>query len=145
MRIVRLTNPEAFSRPEVQRLFERAFEENPLVNWEDAKEEMTRVALDPNVNILIGAEEGRLKALSIGCLPVSTLSPNPTAYYFFNRGSAKLRKALINATVDFFLQAGYTRFWASNLTGVSDEAYARLFKGAGTAERVCSLLEFKIG
>ncbi len=145
MRIVRLTNPEAFKRPEVQRLFERAFAENPLVDWEVAKEEMTRVCADPNVNILIGAEKGRLKALSIGCLPTSNLSPAPTAYYFFNRGSAALREALIHDTVDFFLQSGYTRFWASNLTGVSDEAYARLFKGAGTAERVCSLLEFKIG
>ncbi len=143
-RIVRLTNPAAFERAQVQRLFERAFAKNPLVNWDDAKEEMARVALDPNVAIFIGAEEGRLKALSIGALPVSAFSPVPTSYYFFNRGSAKLRKALINATVDFFLQSGYTRFWTTNLTGASDKVYARLFKDAGKAERICSLIEFKI-
>ncbi len=144
-RIVRLTNPEAFGRAEVQRLFEKAFENNALATFEEAAPELVGIAADPLVAMLIGAEKGKLRALSIACLPRSTLTPFPTVYHFYNAGSAKLREALIDATVDFFLQAGYTRFLAMNTTGASDEAYAKLFRKAGEAKRVYSVLEFKVG
>ncbi len=145
MRIVRLTNPEAFERAEVQRLFERAFEAHKIATFEDVAEELKVIALDPLVAILIGAEKGNLKGLSIACLPRSTLTPQPTVYHFFNKGSAALRGALIDATVDFFLQAGYTRFYGTNMTGMRDEVYMRLFRKAGEAARVGSVLEFKVG
>ncbi len=144
-RIVRLTNPEAFGRAEVQRLFEKAFENNVLVSFAEAAAELVGIAADPLVAMLIGAEKGKLKGLSIACLPRSTLTPIPTVYHFYNGGSAKLRAALVDATVDFFLQAGYTRFLAGNMTGASDEVYARLFRKAGEAKRVYSILEFKVG
>ena len=144
-RIVRLTNPEAFGRAEVQSLFEKAFETNALATYEEAAPELKAVAADPLVAMLIGAEKGKLRALSIACLPRSALTPLPTVYHFYNGGSAKLREALIHATVDFFMEAGYTRFFAMNTTGASDEAYAKLFRKAGEAERVYSVLEFKVG
>ncbi len=146
MRIVRLTNPDAFERPEVQRLFERAFEDNRMVEgFEGVVPELKLAARDTFIAIFIGAEEGRLKALSIACLPRSALTPHPTVYHFYNKGSAKLRGALVDATVDFFLQEGYTRFYATNMTGVGDEAYMKLFRRAGKAERIGSMLEFKVG
>ncbi len=145
MRIVRLTNPEAFDRVEVQRLFTRAFEAHKIATFEDVAAELRVIALDPLVAILIGAEKGNLKGLSIACLPRSTLTPQPTVYHFFNKGSASLRGALIDATVDFFLQAGYTRFYGTNMTGMRDEVYMRLFRKAGEATRVGSVLEFKVG
>ncbi len=144
-RIVRLTNPDAFARPEVQKLFTKAFENNSLTNFDDAAAELALVASDPLVAILIGAEKGKLRALAIACLPRSTLTPLPTVYHFYNGGSAKLRNALVDATVDFFMEAGYTRFLAINQTGRSDEAYAKLFRRAGEAERISSMLDFKVG
>ncbi len=145
MRIVRLTNPEAFERAEVQRLFTRAFETNAIAKFEDMAADLKMIAPDPLVAILIGAEKGKLKGLSIACLPRSTLTPLPVVYHFFNKGSAALRGALIDATVDFFLQSGYTRFYGTNMTGMRDEVYMRLFRQAGEAERIGSMLEFKVG
>ncbi len=144
-RIVRLTNPAAFDRPEVQRLFTRAFETNSLADYPESEAELRQAATAENVAMLIGAEKGKLRALAIACLPLSTLTPLPTVYHFYNRGSAMLRNALVDAVVDFFLQAGYTRFLAINETGRSDKAYAKLFSRAGEAQRISSMLEFKVG
>ncbi len=145
IRVVRLTNPGAFEQDEVKKLFTKAFETNSLTNFEDAAAELAGIATDPLVAILIGAEKGKMRALAIACLPRSTLTPFPTVYHFYNNGSAKLRNALVDATVDFFLEAGYTRFLAINTTGRSDEAYKKLFHRAGEAERISSMLEFKVG
>ncbi len=146
-RIVRLTNPAAFDRPEIQRLFTRAFEHNPFANYPESDAELRQAATQEHVAILIGAEKGRLKALAIACLPLSSLTPLPTVYHFYHsrKGSAALRNALVDAVVDFFLQSGYTHFLAINGTGRSDEAYMKLFSRAGEASRIGSMLEFKVG
>ncbi len=144
-RIVRLTNPAAFDRPEVQRLFTRAFETNPLADYPESEAELRQAATAEHVAMLIGAEKGKLRALAIACLPLSTLTPLPTVYHFYNRGSAILRDALVDAVVDFFLQSGYTRFLAVNGTGRSDKAYAKLFSRAGEVQQIGSMLEFKVG
>ncbi len=144
-RVVRLTNPEAFERAEVVDLFNAAFEHNAMTSFEDARDDLRATAADPNVALLIGAEKGKLKGLSIACLPRNSLTPLPSVYHFYNQGSSKLREALVRATVDFFLEAGYTRFWAINTAGDNDEAYKKLFKAAGEARRLGSFLEFDIG
>jgi len=144
-KVVRLTNPAAFKREEVQALFRAAFETNPLADYEKALGELVALPADPMVGLFIGAEKGELKALCIACLPRSALTPVPTVYHFYNTGSAKLREALIITTVDFFLEAGYTRFWTINATGRSDEAHAKLFRSAGAPKRIGSFLEFAIG
>lgn len=144
-RVVRLTNPAAFDQPEVSDLFNAAFAGNPMTDFEAARGDLERAALDPNVALFIGAEKGALKGLSIACLPRNTLTPVPSVYHFYNAGSAKLREALVKATVDFFLEAGYTRFWAINTAGEDDEAYGKLFRSAGEAKRIGSFLEFNIG
>lgn len=144
-RVVRLTNPEAFKQEEVQAHFRAAFEKNPMADFETALGELVALPSDPMVAMLIGAEKGKLKGLVIACLPRSALTPIPNVYHFYNAGSAKLREALVKATVDFFLEAGYTRFWAINTAGDNDEAYMKLFRSAGEARRVGSFLEFSIG
>ncbi len=147
MTIARLTNPAAFDRPEVERLFTRAFEHNPLASFPECKEELRVAAGAEHVAILIGAEEGKLHSLAIACLPLNALTPLPTVYFFYHnkKGSALLRNALVDAVVDFFLQSGYTRFLAINETGRSDEAYGKLFRRAGETQRIGSRLEFKVG
>ncbi len=144
-RIVRLTNPAAFDRPEVQRLFTRAFEQNPLADYPETDPELRLAATAEHVSILIGAEKGKLRALAIACLPLSTLTPLPTVYHFYNKGSAMLRNALVDEVVDFFLKAGYTRFLAVNGTERGDKAYAKLFSRAGEVQKTGSMLEFKVG
>ena len=144
-RVVRLTNPEAFKREEVQDLFRAAFEANPMADYEKALGELTALPADPLVGLFIGAEAGKLQGLSIACLPRSALTPVPSVYLFYNDGSAKLRDALVKATVDFFLEAGYTTFWAINTASENDEAYGKLFHKAGKALRIGSFLEFSIG
>ena len=144
-KVVRLTNPVAFKRTEVQELFKSAFESNPIAEYDQVIGELVALPADPMVGMFIGAEKGKLAALCIACLPRSALTPVPSVYHFYNAGSAKLREALIAATVDFFLEAGYTRFWTINATGKSDEAHAKLFRSAGEAKRIGSFLEFAIG
>lgn len=144
-RVVRLTNPQAFARPEVQELFKKAFESNKMADFEDVMEELVLTAPDPMVGMFIGAEQGLLRGLCIACLPRSRLTPVPSVYHFYSTGTAKLREALVSATVDFFLEAGYTRFWTINATERSDEAHAKLFRSAGEAKRIGSFLEFAIG
>ncbi len=144
-RVVRLTNPEAFKREEVQALFKTAFATNLMADFDAAVDALLGAVSDPSVALLIGAEKGKLRGLSIACLPRSTLTPVPSVYHFYSVGSAALREALVKATVDFFLEAGYTRFWAINTVGDNDEAYAKLFRSAGEAKRIGSFLEFSIG
>lgn len=144
-KVVRLTNPAAFEQDEVQELFKSAFESNPLADFVKARAELATLPSDPMIGLFIGAEKGALLGLVIACLPRSTLTPVPSVYHFYNAGSAKLRELLLSTMVDFFLQAGYTRFWAINTTGRDDEAYMKLFRSAGEASRVGGFLEFKIG
>lgn len=144
-KVVRLTNPGAFKREEVQELFKKAFESNALAEYDQVVGELVALPADPMVGMFIGAEKGELKGLCIACLPRSGLTPVPSVYHFYNAGTTKLRQALIRATVDFFLEAGYTRFWTINATGQSDEAHERLFRSAGEAKRIGSFLEFAIG
>ncbi len=144
-RVVRLTNPEAFKRAEVQALFQEAFKSNAMASYDDAVAELVAITADPMVAVLVGAEKGKLKALCIACLPRSTLTPVPSVYHFYSAGSAALREELVKAMVDFFLEAGYTRFWAINTVGDNDKAYAKLFRSAGEAKRIGSFLEFSIG
>lgn len=144
-RVVRLTNPAAFDRAEVTDLFNAAFADNPMAAFDAARADLELAATDPQVALLIGAEKGALCGLSIACLPRNSLTPIPSVYHFYNRGSAKLREALVKATVDFFLEAGYTRFWAINTASENDKAYGKLFRSAGEAKRIGSFLEFSIG
>ncbi len=144
-KVVRLTNPAALERDEVQALFRAAFENNPLADFDQVRPELAALPADPMIGLFIGAEKGALLGLVVACLPRSTLTPAPSVYHFYNAGSAKLREALVSAMVDFFLEAGYTRFWAINTTGRDDEPYMKLFRSAGEAQRIGSFLEFKIG
>lgn len=144
-RVVRLTNPAAFDQDEVRALFTKAMDMYPIPKFETVEPLFRNAVNDPLVAIFIGAEKGKLKGLSIGCLPRDVLTPYPSVYHFYNSGSAKLREALMKETVDFFLEAGYTRFWAVNIVTDNDEAYKRLFKSVGEIRKLASLMEFDIG
>ncbi len=144
-RVVRLTNPEAFDQKEVRALFVKALGMYPIPEYETIEPMIRASALNPLVALFIGAEKGKLRGLSIACLPHDALTPTPSVYHFYNAGTAKLREELIKATVDFFLQAGYTRFWAVNIATGNDEAYMKLFKSVGKIKRLASLMEFEIG
>lgn len=144
-RVVRMTQPKALQQESVFKLFEAAFASHPMIVWGKALPEILSLIADPNVGVFIGAEKGKLKGLSIGVLPTSAMTPVPNVMHFYNSGSAKLRARLVKATVDFFMEEGYTRFWAVNVAGENDEAYMKLFHKAGKAKRIGSFLEFTIG
>lgn len=144
-RVVRLLNPAAFDQEEVRELFTKAFDKNPMATFADAESDLRASVTDPLIGLFIGAEKGKLMGLSIACLPRNALTPIPSVYRFYNSGSKRLLEALVKATVDFFLEVGYTRFWGINTTGGEDAAYMKLFKSAGEGTRIGSFLEFKIG
>ena len=125
-RVVRLLNPAAFDQEEVHALFTKAFEKNPMATFADAENDLRAAVTDPLVGLFIGAEKGKLRGLSIACLPRNALTPVPSVYHFYNSGSKRLLEALVKATVDFFLEVGYTRFWGINATGGDDAAYMKL-------------------
>ena len=145
-RVVRVTNPEAFQVPEVKDLFVRSFKDNPFLDLSDEKlAEFAVLVLDPRVGVFVAGEKGEMVGLVIVMLPKSKLDKMPHIPHFANFGTGKSRDALINAMLDFMLESGYTRFWGINATGKGDEAYLKVFKLAGKATRIGSMLEFEIG
>lgn len=143
--VVQVRNPVAFQNDKGLAFLAEAMASQPLADFEKGQEELFKLISAPNVGVFIGAEKGALKGLVLAVLPTDKLTPIPHVFHFYNKGSAGLRDALVKATVDFFLQEGYTSFWAVNTAGDDDEAYMKLFRKAGKAKRLGSFLEFKIG
>ena len=144
-KVIRLRNPAAFEKEDIKVLFDRAFKDTPNVNYPAFWALLPFMVRDENCGIFLGIEKGKFKGLVIGELPSNEVLPLPTVIQFANFGSAKCKNGLVDAVVDFFVSAGYTEFLALNVTGEADEAWARLFKKAGEAERIASLMKFKIG
>ena len=146
IQVVRLNNPKALLAPPMQELFRKAFDGNPLIaGIDDAPGEYVRVVTNPAVGLFVGVEKGEFKGLVLVELPGSPLAKMPNVLHFANFGTAKLRDALIQAALDFIVQAGYTRFVTINLTGRGDAVHNRLFKKVGKAKPLGSVLEYRIG
>jgi hypothetical protein len=144
-KVIRLRNPAAFEQQDINVLFDRAFKDTSNINYPAFWKLMPLLAQDEKCGIFVGVEKGKFEGLVIGELPSNEVLPLPTVIQFANFGSAKCRNGLVDAVVDFFVSAGYTEFLALNVTKEPDEAWSRLFRKAGEAERVASLMKFKIG
>ncbi len=146
IQVARLNNPQALLAPPMQELFRKAFDGNPMIaGIDEVPEEYVRLLANPNVGFFVGVEKGEFKGLVLVELPGSPLAKMPNVLHFANFGTSKLRDALVQAALDFIVQAGYTRFATINLTGRGDAVHKRLFKKVGEAKALGSVLEYRIG
>lgn len=145
--IVRMQNAKAFEVKGVTDVFRRAFDGHPMVEggFDEARPAFEGMLSNPYVGVFVGAEKGEFKALAIVTLPTDKYAPIPQVPRFYSDGSPDLKKAMVKQVVDFVMENGYTRFWATNSTGKPDAVWERAFKEAGEMKPVGSIMEISIG
>ena len=143
--VVRLQNPKALASPPFRAFLKRSVKRGALIGLDDLLQGLTERLPDPNFLALVGVEDGEFRGLVLLGLPSSIWQPTPYVYHFYNAGKAALRDALIKATVDFVVQAGYTKFLAVNLSDRDFKAWAKTFQKAGKATELGRLVEFEVG
>lgn len=146
--VVRLRDPRALDAAPLQELMVKAFPEgqNLLPQGYVANPEMfKRIVEFDHLHLLVGAEKGEFKGLVLIVMPASAFIVEPQVGHFYNGGSAAMRDALIEKTVSTIVGKGYTTFRAQNMTDASDEAWMRIYKKAGKAEKIGSIFKFEIG
>ena len=144
-KVIRLQNPNALASPEFRAFLKRSVQRGALISLDDLLQGLGQRLSDPNFAVLVGIEDGQFQGLVLLGLPTSVWQPAPYIYHFYNGGKADLRDALIAATVDFVVQAGYTKFLAVNLTDRDFKAWAKTFQKAGKATELGRLVEFEVG
>lgn len=145
MQVVRLTKPEALDNPDVNALFERAYETNSIGQWSDAaREELQAAITSEALLVLVGVEEGQFKGCVICGMPVSAFFPTPIVYQYACFGSAELRHELGRKLVDILVDNGYTKCHGVNATGKADSVYGRWCKDHFKVERLGSVLELTV-
>lgn len=143
--VIRVTNPEVLTMPDVHGLFQRSFATGKLdADWSfETAMEMIEWIKNPDVGVFFGYEGAQLASLMICTLPTSRLLPNPAVYWFYNEGTRWLGKQMMNTAVAFFKAHGYNRAWTINRTGKSDSAHARLVKSVAREAPVGSIMEIE--
>ena len=145
--IVALENPQALRSQQLVDFLYRAFEEGPIAPFglDSIAQDLWNMVLSPHHQILVGAEDGDFKAISITSLPRDNITPVPFIYVFYNEGSAEMREQLMKATLEFILSRGYTKAWAINGSKHSDEAWLKvLVEPFGKGDRIGSIFQLEV-
>lgn len=149
MEVIRLTPIHAhlFEYALIHELFAAAFPEDSLVirgGFDGHEDELRDVVLNmqDTVGLFIGVEDDEFLAVSLVFAPdPSKLMQTPTIMHFYNRGSNKLRRALVQASVDFVKSKGHMTVQAVNATERPDSVWARTFRSFGESKKVGSIME----
>lgn len=145
-RVARIVSAEALEHPAIEALFERMFSVDPFAKWAEAKETVLWMLGQPSTVAFLAVAGGEPVGAAMLQLPTSHLLPIPSVSHFYVDGRrSAVKNALIDAVVDFIAGSGYTRFVALNMSKLNDTAWKRVFREAGKARVVCSLMEFTIG
>lgn len=142
--VIHLRNPNALSSPDFRAFLKRSVKRGSLLDEAALIQGLLARLPDPGFAALVGVEKGVFQALSLISLPANSWQPQPYVQHFYNGGSAALRDALVKATVDFVVQAGYTTFIAVNLVDRGFDAWAKTFRKAGETKVIGQLVEFKV-
>ena len=131
MTAIIVRNPKALLVPRVQTLLEQAISSVPYLAPDGlnsiAPDLMAHIT-DERLFMAVGIENGEHKSLVLGNLPLNNFFPYPVISVAYHMGSKALGNEMKELVVDFFLQAGYTKFWALNASGHSDKAWLKVFE-----------------
>ncbi len=150
MQVVKVTNPAIFLDPGFQDFLKEALagslygKASPEALLPAMVEKVTQ---NPNAALHLGIEGAEYKGLALTFLPVGPLDFVPrTVLFYLAPGRGKgLKRALIQAVVDFVKENHYTSLWAINGSGARDCVWRRVFRQAGPATKVGSVLEIALG
>lgn len=147
MNVIEMTAPSLLNTWMVADLFRRAFPAGSLITggFEEVPEKFATMVADPRYRFLIGVEDTELKALACIFLPSGDENVHAQIVQFYNDGSTKLRRHLVDQIVEVLKSAGHDKVWAINQTGAPDSIWARMFRRAGEAKRVGSIMEVALG
>ncbi len=142
--VIRLVHPDSFQLIDIQNLVHNAFESiDDVIDTEQLMNSMVDFVLKDNICILAGQEDYKWKGLAI--VTESPLYREPQVFHFYSSGSSKLRKAMIESVVEWVKEQGYNGFWTSNINGEEkDSAFKRLFKRAGTPQKMGTIFRFEV-
>lgn len=148
MAVFALKNAQALLVPQVQEFMKRVFPKGNLLNplgFEVNPNPIIEVINSNDKVLLIGVEDGEWKCLSMAGLPDGVGTVDPYSGHFYNEGKAALRNEVLQATVDFVLQNGYTSIVALHSSGKADEPWLRMLKKFGEPTKIGSIYRFKVG
>lgn len=146
-KVANFTNPQALTQEPVLNILREAFPEGGNVapeGFDAAASDFVRAIQDPNTYLLVGMEKGEFRGVVLMSVPANKIAARPQVIHFFNKGSMKMRDALLEEMTRIIAEEGFATFSAVNASGKSDEAWLKTFKKAGQAERIGSLFKFNI-
>lgn len=143
MHVVELRNPRALFIPDIQQLLKRAVEQGTFLapaGFDSVAEDLFNFVTDEQQFMLLGAEDGGMKAVILGYLPVGNLFPYPTIVMIYNEGSRQLSRAMQDHLLDLLVSRGYTRMIAVNTSGHLDKVWLRGLTPEGVTSYIAGSL-----
>lgn len=140
--VTRVESPEIYLVPSVKEFLREAFPAGSIVfmpGYDKAPALLVEKLMEGEV--ILGSEGGRLVGMVVIHFPDPEREEPPQISHFFNKGSADMRRQLIDAGVEIMKEKGYIKFWTCNFTGRPDSVWARTFKRAGKSKKLGSLME----
>ena len=145
---VLLRNPRALLIPDVAMLIKRAVEGTEHIapgGIDTTAQEFFNYTTDESMFLFLGMEDGAAKGLVMGYFPDSALFPFPMVTLIYNEGTKALLKLMSKEIVDHISSHGYSKFWAMNGTGRSDDVWIRALLPEGTTGRtIATVLEMAV-
>ncbi len=128
--VIQVTNPAAFSVPEVQDLIIKGLKSlydtgmkpellwNELLKWVTGQEGVVPA-------VFIGFENNKFLSFLLLDRPRTIFDPYPNIVYFQNLGSNSLRRLMISRLIDHVRWTGYKVLSFTNGTTAPDSVYVR--------------------
>lgn len=143
--VTRVESPEIYLVPSVQAFLREVFPAgHPMFMPGYEKEPELLVEKLRDAEVLLGSENGKLSGMVVILFPEEESGEPAQIAHFYNKGSADLRRQLIDAAVEILKENGHMKFWTTNLTGRPDSVWARTFKRAGKARKLGTLMEVEL-
>lgn len=139
--VVQVVQPFVFRMPEIIDLIERAFKGSMVEDIDNLILELQKFIVLDYAALFIGQENLKWNALTV--IMRSNLLKDPQVFHFYCSGSSKLRRKLMQESLDWIKNQGYNGFWTSNMSG-RETAFKRLFKKAGEAKKIGTIYKFEV-
>lgn len=145
MEVVQVTNPLVLDRELMAAFLASVFPEDSIAlpgGFPARKDLLKELVQDPAWRLWVGMEDGRLAGCCLAFSPpASEPLLKPQVMHFHNDGTAALRRALMEAWVEWMRANNHMTVWAINASDRPDSLWARAFRTAGEWRKVGSIME----
>lgn len=144
-RAVQIRNRDAFSLPEVQELFTRAFKADTHADPEDAWAWCGASILNPELGVwVVRDDEMHLAGLGICSAVIDVWSPDPVCLHIYGEEREAV-ESLVAEIRAWGLSLGHGRIRGVNVSGRSDKRHLGIIGPYGTGTKIGSvcLWEFR--